>query len=190
MSACEPLTTHRNGFKTLSKRAWGNDVRRTVGGACLWLTRQPVHRRHDLVAGFDMESGNLTRSPSGAEQPVVVSRRLQCGGAKGVAVGRARTPVECKAITEAWRCLENFRSVKKRQISELLAHRYYFFQAQQSPGWGSFTARSGASSFQHTDPNGRSNIRRTRKGPGPMWKVMACRSNARSDWVERFRWRK
>lgn len=65
MSASEPLMTYRNGFKTLSKRAWGSDVRMSVGGACLRPTRQPVHRRHDLVAGFDMERGNLTRSVRG-----------------------------------------------------------------------------------------------------------------------------
>lgn len=37
------------------------------------------------------------------------------------------------------------------------------------------------SSVQRTDPNGRSSMRRTRPGSGPMWKAMACRSSARSD---------
>lgn len=43
------------------------------------------------------------------------------------------------------------------------------------------------SALQRTDPNGRSNMRRTRTGSAPMWKFMACRSSARSDWVERLR---
>src|SRR5262245_15616414 len=82
MSASEPLTTHRNGFKTLSKRAGVNDVRRSVGGACLWFTRQPVHRRHDLVAGFDMERGNLTRSVRG-EAYKLVKKKGKAAGVDG-----------------------------------------------------------------------------------------------------------
>ena len=40
-------------------------TRRSVDGACLRTTRQPVHRRHDLITGFDMERGNLTRGDKG-----------------------------------------------------------------------------------------------------------------------------
>jgi hypothetical protein len=65
MSASEPLMTYRKGFKTLSKRAWGNNARRSVGGAWLRPTRQPVHRRHDLVTGFNTERGNLTQCVRG-----------------------------------------------------------------------------------------------------------------------------
>ena len=61
MSESEPLMTHRNGFKTLSKRVRGSGARMSVGGACLWPTRQPVDRRHDLITGFSMERGNLTQ---------------------------------------------------------------------------------------------------------------------------------
>lgn len=52
-----------------------NDVRRSVSGARLWLTPQPVHRRLDLVAGFDMKRGDLTRSAR-AEKPIVVTSVL------------------------------------------------------------------------------------------------------------------
>nr|AAA64442.1 putative [Bradyrhizobium japonicum] len=61
MSASEPPMTYRNGFKMLSRRAWGSSARRSVGGACLRPTRQPVHRRHDLVTGFNTERRNLTQ---------------------------------------------------------------------------------------------------------------------------------
>ena len=36
-----------------------------MGGACLRPLRQPVYRRHDLITGFDMERGNLTRGAKG-----------------------------------------------------------------------------------------------------------------------------
>jgi hypothetical protein len=65
MSESEPLMTHRKGFKTLSKRVLGNDARKRVGGACLRPTRQPVYKRHDLITGFSMERGNLTRGAKG-----------------------------------------------------------------------------------------------------------------------------
>ncbi len=65
MSESEPLMTHRKGFKTLSKRVSGNNARKSAGGACLWPARQPVHRRHDLITGFNMERGNLTRGAKG-----------------------------------------------------------------------------------------------------------------------------
>jgi hypothetical protein len=65
MSASEPLMTHRKGSKTLSERVPGSSTQRSVDGACLRATRQPVHRRHDLVTGFSMERGNLTRGVKG-----------------------------------------------------------------------------------------------------------------------------
>ena len=65
MSASEPLMTHRKGSKTLPEGVSGNSARRSVDGACLRATRQPVHRRHDLVTGFSMERGNLTRGGKG-----------------------------------------------------------------------------------------------------------------------------
>jgi len=65
MSESEPLITHRKGFKTLSKRMLGSNVRTSVGGACLRPMRQPVHRRHDLVTGFNTERGNLTQCVRG-----------------------------------------------------------------------------------------------------------------------------
>ena len=65
MSESEPLMTHRKGFMTLSKRVLGNDARKRVGGACLRPTRQPVYKRHDLITGFSMERGNLTRGAKG-----------------------------------------------------------------------------------------------------------------------------
>jgi hypothetical protein len=65
MSESEPLMTHRKGFKTLSKRGSDNNARKSVGGACLRPARQPVHRRHDLITGFNMERGNLTRGAKG-----------------------------------------------------------------------------------------------------------------------------
>ena len=65
MSASEPLMTYRKGSKMLSKRVPGNSTRKSVDEACLRATRQPVHKRHDLIIGFDMERGNLTRGAKG-----------------------------------------------------------------------------------------------------------------------------
>jgi len=45
--------------------------------------------------------------------------------------------------------------------------------AVATTGITSLAARSGVSSFQRTDPNGRSSIRRTRIGSAPMWKSAA-----------------
>ena len=47
--------------------------------------------------------------------------------------------------------------------------------------------RSGVSSFQRTDPIGRSNMRRIRIGSGPRWNSFARRCRARSDAVDRLR---
>jgi hypothetical protein len=45
--------------------------------------------------------------------------------------------------------------------------------AAVATGNTSLAARSGVSSFQRTDPNGRSSMRRTRIGSGPRWKSIA-----------------
>src|SRR5271166_6480973 len=47
--------------------------------------------------------------------------------------------------------------------------------------------RSGVSSFQRTDPIGRSSMRRMRIGSGPIWNSFARKCKARSDAVERLR---
>jgi hypothetical protein len=86
MSESEPLTTHRKGFKTLSKWVPGNSTLRSVGGACLRPPRQPVYRRHDLVAGFDMERGNLTWDGKGNRRVAnTTSENTKAHGRGGVA---------------------------------------------------------------------------------------------------------
>src|SRR5262249_15875122 len=45
--------------------------------------------------------------------------------------------------------------------------------ALATTGSTSFAARSGVSSFQRTEPNGRSSMRRMRTGSGPKWKSIA-----------------
>ena len=45
--------------------------------------------------------------------------------------------------------------------------------AVATTGNTSLAARSGVSSFQRTEPNGRSSMRRTRIGSGPIWKSIA-----------------
>ena len=47
------------------------------------------------------------------------------------------------------------------------------FPPPVATGSTSLAARSGVSSFQRTDPNGRSSMRRTRTGSGPRWKAIA-----------------
>ena len=47
------------------------------------------------------------------------------------------------------------------------AEHYVLLPAAVATGSTSLAARSGVSSFQRTDPNGRSSIRRTRTGSGP-----------------------
>ena len=46
--------------------------------------------------------------------------------------------------------------------------------ALATTGSTSLAARSGVSSFQRTEPNGRSSMRRMRTGSGPMWNAIAC----------------
>ena len=50
---------------------------------------------------------------------------------------------------------------------------YVLPPAAVATGSTSLAARSGVSSFQRTDPNGRSSMRRTRTGSGPRWKSIA-----------------
>src|SRR6185369_9732270 len=60
--------------------------------------------------------------------------------------------------------------------------------AVATTGRTSLAARSGVSSFQRTEPNGRSSMRRTRIGSGPRRKAIALWCSARSDCVARLRW--
>lgn len=68
MSESKPLKTHRKGFETLSKRARGSSVRKSVAGTCLRAPRQPLDRRHELIAGFTAERGNLAWDAKGNPQ--------------------------------------------------------------------------------------------------------------------------
>ena len=65
MSESEPLVTHRNGLQTLSKRVVVSSTRMSLEETCLPTERQPVFRRHEPIAGFNMERGNLSRDEKG-----------------------------------------------------------------------------------------------------------------------------
>ena len=65
MSESEPLVTHRNGLQTLSKRVVGSSTRTSSEETCVPTERQPVFRRHEPIAGFNMERGNLRRDEKG-----------------------------------------------------------------------------------------------------------------------------
>ena len=59
VSASEPLMTRRYSFQTLPKREVVQISWISVDRACLWTTRQPAYRRHELIAGPDAERENL-----------------------------------------------------------------------------------------------------------------------------------
>jgi hypothetical protein len=59
VSASEPLMTRRYPFQTLPKREAAQISWNSVDRACLWATRQPAYRRHELIAGPDAERENL-----------------------------------------------------------------------------------------------------------------------------------
>ena len=48
VSASEPLMTRRYPFQTLPKREAAQISWNSVDRACLWATRQPAYRRHEL----------------------------------------------------------------------------------------------------------------------------------------------
>lgn len=74
MSKSEPLKTHRKVFQKLSKRAKVGGARKSVDVTCLRSTRQPVFRRHELIAGLDTERGNLTWGAKGKPQVATTTR--------------------------------------------------------------------------------------------------------------------
>ena len=74
MSASESPLTHRKGFQSLSKRVEVADARNSVDVTCLRSTRQPVFRRHELIAGLDTERGNLTWGAKGKPQVATTTR--------------------------------------------------------------------------------------------------------------------
>ncbi len=74
MSKSEPLKTHRKVFQKLSKRAQVGGARKSVDVTCLRSTRQPVFRRHELIAGLDTERGNLTWGAKGKPQVATTTR--------------------------------------------------------------------------------------------------------------------
>ena len=74
MSKSEPLKTHRKVFQMLSKRAQVGGARKSVDVTCLRSTRQPVFRRHELIAGLDTERGNLTWGAKGKPQVATTTR--------------------------------------------------------------------------------------------------------------------
>ena len=63
---------------------------------------------------------------------------------------------------------------------------YVLPPAAVATGKTSLAARSGVSSFQRTDPNGRSSMRRTRIGSGPRWKSIARDIADPELWTERY----
>jgi hypothetical protein len=74
VSASEPLMTRRKHLQTLSKRESGRNSRISVDRACLWSTWQPAYRRHELIAGLDMERGNLAWGVKGPPQVATTTR--------------------------------------------------------------------------------------------------------------------
>lgn len=74
VSASEPLMTHRNGLKSLSKRVVVGTAPISVDVTCLRSTWQPVYRRHELITGLDTERGNLTWYAKGKDQVVTAMR--------------------------------------------------------------------------------------------------------------------
>jgi len=74
MSASEPLTTHRNGFRRCQNGRGVGNARMSMDDTCLRSLRQPVYRRHDLTTGFDMERGNLAWSAKGNPQAAPTAR--------------------------------------------------------------------------------------------------------------------
>lgn len=74
VSASEPLMTRRYLFQTLPKREAAQISWISVDRACLWTTRQPAYRRHELIAGPDAERENLPWNAKGTSQVVTTMR--------------------------------------------------------------------------------------------------------------------
>jgi hypothetical protein len=74
VSVSEPLMTRRYPFQTLSKRGAAQIPWNSVDRTCLWATRQPAYRRHELIAGPDAERENLPWNAKGASQVVTTMR--------------------------------------------------------------------------------------------------------------------
>ena len=74
VSASEPLMTRRYPFQTLPKQEAAQISWNSVDRACLWATRQPAYRRHDLIAGPDAERENLPWNAKGTSQVVTTMR--------------------------------------------------------------------------------------------------------------------
>lgn len=74
VSASEPLMTRRYPFQTLPKQEAAQISWNSVDRACLWATRQPAYRRHELIAGPDAERENLPWNAKGTSQVVTTMR--------------------------------------------------------------------------------------------------------------------
>lgn len=110
MSASEPPMTYRNGSRRCQNGHGDNDARKSVDDTCLRTTRQPVYRRHDLIAGFNPERGNLARSVKGNPQVAHTMREntdiRDRGGAACSSVEVAVMAMErrgCVALSDAKR---------------------------------------------------------------------------------------
>ena len=105
-SASEPLTTHRNTLGRHRKPGSSPCSGISVEDTCLLTTRCPVFRRRDSHLGFRMELETLAghakgkgtsgcparpkvpMGQSGADRPIVVMKRGNARGAKGVGHSR------------------------------------------------------------------------------------------------------
>ena len=83
VSASEPLLTRRNGFQTLPKQEAAQISWISVGATCLRTTRQPAYRRHELIAGPDVEHENLPWHAKGTPQVATTTRVNTDGHGRG-----------------------------------------------------------------------------------------------------------
>ena len=74
VSASEPSMTRRYPYQTLPKREAAQISRISVDRTCLWTTRQPAYRRHELIAGPDVERENLLWNAKGTSQVATTMR--------------------------------------------------------------------------------------------------------------------
>ena len=74
VSESELLLTHRKRFQMLSKRETAQISQISVDITCLWSTRQPVYRQHELITGPDVERENLPWNAKGTPQVVTTMR--------------------------------------------------------------------------------------------------------------------
>jgi hypothetical protein len=164
ISARSSLSSHRLG---------GLRAKRTAGSGvcagCVAVLPDSYGR------GRPGHSGLPQAEPRAAEQDL----RQGFDGSRAVTMAvipgrerssRTRNPARYSALLDSG---STRRRVSRNGDVKIRTPVHVLLPAGVAAGSTSLAALSGVSSFQRTDPNGRSSMRRTRTGSTPIWKAIA-----------------